>query len=297
MRAVWSFWTRPYLARTGHNWATPLHHMLAWGLSVSTARQHYPDTALITDSPGKKLLVDTLGIQFSSVSTELDRLSGADPGWWVLGKLIAYGLQDVPFLHIDTDVFLWRPLPLDLEEAPVVAQCPEFFQRGSDRSSRRIEEAFVAVGAQLPIEWEWAASRNDLFFREENCGIVGGTNVVFLRHFATTASDLVLNPDNASACARLAYKDNFALEQFLLSACVDFHRHRPDSPFRGVRVRYLFPTWDDAMNPTCAERVGFTHLLGGSKAMPAVGLRLEERMKRDDPAYYRHCERIAGRMA
>jgi len=296
MKAIWSFWTRPYEARTGRTWCKPLHHLLAWGLSLATARRHYPETCLVTDRAGKKLLIDTLGLQFGAVSTELERLNHADPDWWALGKLATYSMQDQPFLHIDTDVFLWKPLPPEVAEAPVFAQCPEYFHRNSDRSSREIEHAFSSCNAQLPIEWEWAASREDALFREENCGIVGGCRVDFLRHYAQTAVNLVLQPGYAAAWQRLRHKSNMALEQFFLSACLDFHRHHPDSPYRGVRVKYLFPSWSDAANPNCATRAGFTHLLGDSKAIPAVGKRLEERVKRDDPGYFRHCERIAGRM-
>ena len=54
----------------------------AWGLSLSVARRHSPDTVLVTDQRGKKLLVETLGLQFSSVSTELECLDQCDPEWW-----------------------------------------------------------------------------------------------------------------------------------------------------------------------------------------------------------------------
>jgi hypothetical protein len=295
MRAVWSFWSRPFQAQQAR-WSAPLHHLLAWGLSLATARRHFPETVLVTDREGKKLLVDTLGLQFGTVSTELDRLAGADSDWWALGKLVAYSMQDRPFLHIDTDVFLWKPLPQELVDAPVIAQCPEY-HRITDRVSRDIERAFSDCGEQLPVEWEWAASREDTFIREENCGIVGGGQVEFLRHYGRTAADLILNPRYAKVWSRLHSRCNMSMEQFFLAACVDFHRHHPDSPFRGVRVKYLFPSWDAAYNPNYSAKAGFTHLLGDAKSKPAVGKRLEERLKRDDPAYFRQCERIAGRMS
>jgi hypothetical protein len=78
--------------------------------------------------------------------------------------------------------------------------------------------------------------------------------------------------------------------------CIDFHRYHPDSPYRGVQVKYLFPTWGDAMNPNCATRAGFTHLLGDAKSSPAVGKRIEERVKREDPGFFRRCEQIAHRL-
>ena len=297
MRAVWSFWSRPFEAGTGRTWRHPLHHLLAWGLSLAAARRHYPETMLVTDAVGKKLLVDMLGLQFSSVSTELECLKGADPQWWALGKLVAYGLQDRPFVHIDTDVFLWKPLPQEMNDAPVLAQCPEYFHRESGRGSRAINDAFQRCGEALPVEWEWALSRDHTYFREENCGIAGGCRVDFLRHYATTATDLILNARYGAAWAAVSHKCNMAVEQFFLAACVDFHRHHPASPFRGVRVNYLFPSWDDTVNPNCAAKVGFTHLLGDSKASPAVGRRLEDRVRRDDPGYFRLCERVAGRAA
>jgi hypothetical protein len=59
MRAVWSFWSNPFFGFKGRIWREPHHHLLAWGLSLRLARQHYP-------------------------------------------------------IHLDTDVFLWRPLPATL---------------------------------------------------------------------------------------------------------------------------------------------------------------------------------------
>jgi len=291
MRAVWSFWSPPYLAQTGRSWCKPLHHLLAWGISLTAARRHYPDTVLITDRHGKKLLIDELGLPFTEVSTELERLKDADPEWWTLGKLMAYSMQDRPFVHLDTDVFLWKPLPAELAGAAVFAQCPEFFPRHYRRSCD-MENSFSESNAPLPVEWQWAVSRDDAYIREENCGILGGARTDFIRYYAQTAVDLILRPEYARAWSRCSAKSNHALEQFFLAACADFHRHHPDSPWRGVRVRYLFRSWDEACDPSYAARLGFTHLLGDSKSSPAVGKRIEERVKRDDPSYFRRCEKV-----
>ena len=297
MRAVWSFWSRPYTASRGRCWRSPLHHFLAWGLSLRAARRHYPDTVLITDEAGKRLLTGGLGLEFGTVSTELERLREADPDWWALGKLVAYSIQDQSFVHLDTDVFLWKPLPADIAGADVFAQCPEYFQRRSGRGVEEIGNAFTDCGSRLPDEWEWAVSRDDAIVREENCGIVGGSRVDFIRHYAQTAVGVVLKPGNAAAWSRVRNKSNMAMEQFFLSACVDFHRHHPYSPYRGIRLKYLFPSWEDAANPNCSARAGFTHLLGDSKSNLSVSRRLEERTRRDDPQYFDRCERVARALA
>ena len=79
MRAVWSFWSKPFRAGRGSRWRTDYHARLAWGLSVERARRHYSDTALVTDDAGAELLVDRLKLPFGRVSLELNALRDADP--------------------------------------------------------------------------------------------------------------------------------------------------------------------------------------------------------------------------
>ena len=291
MRAVWSFWSRPYQFRLGRNWFSEFHHLLAWGVSLQSARRHYPETVLITDTPGKKMLVDELGLPFTDVSTELDVLRDADPAWWALGKLVAYTLQDRPFVHIDTDVFLWQPLAAQLCQAPVFVQCPEYYPR-HERRSAPIEDSFEAAQLPLPAEWQWAASRDDAYIREENCGILGGSRPDFIRHYAQTALDLILRPEYA-AVWRHVDKCNMVMEQFFLAACADYHRFHPTSPYRGVHIRYVFPSWGEAANPASSARAGFTHLLGEAKSSALVAGRLEERVRRENPDFLRRCQDVS----
>jgi len=263
-------------------------------LSVHTARRHYPDTVLVTDREGKRLLVDRLGLPFVHVSTELDRLRTTDIDWWALGKLVAYSLQDRPFVHLDSDAFLWNALPRSVAAAPVFTQCPGPPHRADERwSPAAIEAAFAAEGLSLPAEWEWARSRDRTVFREEACGIVGGSHLPFLRHYATTALKLVRTPAHARAWDRLSRKTGFnmVIEQFLLAACLEFHRAHPASPYRGVRVRHLFRSWEASFDEARAARVGYAHLLLG-RWNPGVARRLESRMRREDPAYVQRCVRV-----
>lgn len=300
MRAVWSFWSKPFEAYKGRIWREPQHHLLAWGLSLRLARQHFAETQLVTDSAGKEMLVDLLGLKFDNVSTELDQLRDADPGWWALGKLKAYSLQDRPFVHIDTDVFLWRPLPARLIAAPVFAQCPENHPlQNAWCGPRHIEYLFDRHKLSLPVEWQWASSRNTTWFREENCGILGANNIDFIRHYAQTALNMVSDPAHRALWSELPEKSGFTMliEQFLLACCIDYHRIAPHSAHRGVGIRYLFPSWSEAYNPHAAAALGYTHLLGDTKTHPAIMERLERRVAQLDPRFLRHCQRVAQSQA
>jgi hypothetical protein len=296
MRAVWSFWSKPYTQSKGRAWPSAMHHWLAWGLSLRLARRHYPETMLVTDQLGKELLVDRLGLSFTTVSTELDSICHADPGWWALGKLVAYSMQEQPFLHLDTDVFLWKPLPPAVASAPAFAQCPEEHS-ARDRESlpRQVETAFQDSMQPLPAEWEWSRSKSVDIHREANCGILGGSRTDFIRYYANLARDLVLSPAHAGAWAKFPNKDglNMVVEQFLLSACLEFHRFHPDSPFRGIHIRYLFASTEEAMDPEASARAGFTHLWGDAKRDGTIARRLEQRSQEEDVHFYRHCLQLS----
>jgi hypothetical protein len=293
MHAVWSFWSEPYRRSRGHGWREPRHHWLAWALSVSLARQHFDTLQLVTDAFGKAMLVDELGLPFDKVETDLDDLAEVDPEWWALGKLAAYSRQNRPFVHLDADVFLWKPLPSRLLAAPVFAQCPE--RHGREDSWRKmgaIERAFERHGARLPVEWTFAVSRVVDSFRKDSCGIVGGTRADFLRHYALTALKLVRDPANAAAWDELPAHNNYNMivEQFFLAACVDYHAINPRSVFRGIEMRYLFANWEEAHDRRASTEAGFSHLLGPfAKQDLDVTARLERRVEQIDAPLARRC--------
>ena len=111
MKAIWSFWSKPFLAQRKATWSSEKHHLLAWVLSLETAKQHYTETSLCTDDARARLLVEELGLSFTQVSTALNSLAHLNPEWWALGKLYAYHQQNEPFVHIDNDVFCGSGYP------------------------------------------------------------------------------------------------------------------------------------------------------------------------------------------
>lgn len=274
------------------------NHLLAWVLSFETARRHHPHTALVTDDEGARLLVDGLGLEFETVSLALQRIEGIDPTWWTVGKFLAIAEQDQPFVHLDADVFLWDPLPADLLAAPVFSQNPEPFHIGDNGYYRPelIESVLAATGsAWLPEEWTWYR-RAGVRPRGECCGIVGGTNVELLRHWAEQGLRLLRDPANAEGLALLPDRPALMItvEQYLLAACVEHHRGRLGSPFRDAGMTYLFRSWAEAADDAQAAARGFTHLIADTKSDEANALRLQRRVAEDYPDHYARCVRLTG---
>jgi hypothetical protein len=293
MRAVWSWWTKPLVTGQGWTWPTPRHHLLSWVLSVETARQHLPRTALVTDALGAELLVERLGLEFDEVSTTLDELDGHDPEWWNLGKLLAYAVQEEPFVHVDQDVYLWKPLPERLLGADLFTQNPELFPHGqSDYRPETLEHTLHSVGGWVPEELVHCVPVDGVL-RGACCGIIGGRRLDFIRYYAELALRLVDHPRNAPAWPLLGNKQLFTtvLEQYLLEACVRFQQSE-GAPFRGVEMHYLFDSVDEAYARAAAA--GFTHLIGGAKRDAGLLARIESRVRREYPAMYRRADRVAS---
>jgi hypothetical protein len=295
-RAVWSFWSKPFHASAGGGWANTRAFLCSWILSLETASRHLPYTCLVTDDAGARLLVDGLRLSFGRVSTALNALDDCDPRWRALGKLHTYGLQRAPFVHVDNDVFLWDPLPERLLAAPVVAQSPDpivgrsFYQPGWLEAALRQDG-----GGWLPEEWTWYRSSGRQP-RAESCGIFGGRHLDFIQHYARQAERLVRDPANQAAWRALdiGVRSDVLVEQFFLAACVEHHRGRADSPFRDVEIEDLFTSSANPWSAGEADRLGYTHLIGGAKRNAAVAERLELRVERDYPDAYERCLEVVS---
>jgi hypothetical protein len=290
MRAVWSFWTKPFITHHREVWLSERHHLLSWILSVASVSAHYKETALVTDDAGADLLVDRLGLQFGEVSTTLNSLDGADSGWWVLGKLWAYRQQTKPFVHLDSDVYLWRRLSPELEQAAVFGQNPEWFPSNDGWYRPEFFDGVVrSVGGWLPEEWRWyiAQKKNEAIC----CGILGGNDVRFISRYADAAIMMIDHPANQAAWASIGnvIGDNILVEQYMLAACVEFYREQ----LRHPGVAYVFESTNEAFDESAAARVGYTHLIGGAKANRAIASRLERRVRRDFPEFHARAACIA----
>lgn len=291
MNAVWSFWTKPYFLNGKGRWYSELHHWLAWGLSLFTAQRFYSQTCLVTDDAGARILIDELELPFACLSTGLNVLADQDPGWWALGKLEAHRLQQTPFVHLDPDVFLWKRLASELEAADVFTQNPMPLNPDMYRPAEFEDAVGHPASGWLPKEWRWYR-RQAANQRAACCGIIGGVRLDFIHDYARTGLRLIADPRNADLLRICQQKTRhmFLIEEYALSACVEYHRRQKKSPYHGIEIRYLFPSLEDAFKPEYTTMAGFTHLAGAmAKKDPQLARQLEHRVKRDLPRFYQRC--------
>jgi|WetSurSiteA1Bulk_404760.scaffolds.fasta_scaffold00081_18 hypothetical protein len=289
MIAIWSFWSKPYLLARKQIWASERHHLLSWILSVQLAKKHFRKTRLVTDEYGARLLVDGLRLEFDDVQIVLNTLDEHDSKWWALGKLYTYRLQDAPFIHIDSDVFLWKPLPI-AAHPPVFAQSPEYFYLGeSFYKPDALADLMRQYGGWLPKEWQWYQSRGRVQ-RAECCGVFGGHAIKFINYYADLAIRTIKHTNNHPVWQKLddSIERNILLEQYLLSACIDYHNHS-NLNHSAIVIDYLFASESDAFNAEKSAAAGYTHLIADTKKDAIVANNLEQRVKHDYPEAYQRC--------
>lgn len=174
--------------RAKGGWLDEKYNLMSWALSCLKAREFYPRVELVTDTPGKALFVDTLGLPYTACSTRLDELSQYPQDLWTVGKLFTYAIQDEPFIHIDGDVYFWEPLGAEIEQAPLVVQHLEQDLSFYWEMLQQILEKDFAIPAQLYKYFEQPQHLTAI-----NAGIIGGQRSDFVNTYAQTALRFIQN--------------------------------------------------------------------------------------------------------
>lgn len=165
------------------------------GLSFLLAKKHYCSVNLIGDKIGVNLLKH---LDWSSVSDELEDLPDGYKDVWSLSKLKAYYIiaqKKESFFHIDFDFFLIKKLSPNIERSPVVFQHRE---TGLDRFLNYNTDIFHRDIKFLPLRKGASFSGSEVKPVREayNCGIVGGTDMLFFNLYSSLAIECVLSEEN-----------------------------------------------------------------------------------------------------
>jgi len=197
MRIVQSFWSKPFhkkenvetYDRARGGWLFEKIYFMSTALSCLNLKKFYNDITLVTDEFGKHLLIDVLQLPYSNVIVELDKLNHYHEGLWALGKIYAYSIQNTPFLHVDNDVFIWKPFDEALLSKDVILQN---FERNVDYYQaicHQVKENKFVV----PPEMKQYVESNGVIasYSAVNAGILGGNNISFIKDYTRMAFELI----------------------------------------------------------------------------------------------------------
>ena len=295
MKIIQSLWTKPLEIDVRRNkvsggWPSWKHYWYSWVLSTWQAHLTHGRVDLVTDRVGAQILVEELALPFRQVSVALEDVPDAvHPALWAYGKILAYEQQVEPFIHIDSDVFLWKPLPERITTAAVAAQHYEWAPQYPPFHDiyTRPRKTMRALMLHLPGAWSPHAEDDHAIIM----GIFGGNDLDTIREYCRQARGFVEHLDNRAGWQAIASSgrgdlgiriigwSNMLMEQ-QTAYCV--------ARQRGVNLTMLFEKDMMSEIDSVGNDLGYTHVMGYKKK-PADDdfiQRLERRVRESYPAAY-----------
>ena len=275
-KIVQSYWSKAYQNSPNGGWACKEAHYMSWALSCLQLKQFYDEVELVTDSEGADLLINKLHLPYTSCNTTLDKLSDENPALWALGKIAAYEAQQVPFIHVDGDVYIWKPFPTRMENAGILAQNIERnYPYGINLLNEMYEKNF-----SFPFQ----PSSADMC--ETNMGIIGGHDLVFFNDYCSLVYRFLdLNRDKLGNLSGGVSSVNTIMEQYLMYEFAEM---------RGKKVEYLIADlphtemYKLTLFSLLPRDVSFVHNIGTNKKRELTSDRLARLLYCAHPECYAH---------
>lgn len=264
-RAVYSLWTKPTEGEhVGFNTEQTLIECFA--LSLHYSKKWFKEVHLVTDLKGKAL-VEKWGLEFDNINTDFDFImEGIDSEHWALGKIYACKIQDKPFIHLDIDVILFKPLPDTFLKSDTGFQNYE----GSSYSRHYIDLLEMAKLAYLdrPV-WLDVEMRHSY-----NCGVLLFNNLSFLNEWWKEAVRYVkwlsyTNQDTGNNITSLMFE-----QVFICNLCKHYDVKVDLLNYYGSDDQKKLEWVPDDI----ARSLGYTHLISNVKRKPEIEKKVRHKL-------------------
>jgi len=267
-RAVYSLWTSPMDEQTvGFN--TEKAFIECFTLSLHFSKKWFKEVHLVTDLKGKKL-VKKYGLKFDSINTDLETvMKGVHKQHWSLGKIYACKIQDKPFIHLDNDVILFKPLPESFLESETG------FQNIENEHQEKFY-TFLLNHAEKNYKTKpvWFEADN---YKAYNCGIIAFNKLDILEEWWNEALKYVqfLNDLN--------YEYNYNVPCLIYEQFAVYHLCRHYGYNVDLLSFYGTPEQRNLsfLPSDLTAKLGYTHLIAGCKRRPDVELRVRKRLEKE----------------
>jgi hypothetical protein len=259
-------------------WLSPEYHWLSWILCINQLKKFYNSVELYANQPAKEILIDQLALPYTKVHALPDTYS-IPSGAWALSKIVVYSLQREPFLHVDGDVFIWKPFDENLLKQKLITQNKEIGFDAYAETLKMVNESFQNIP---PIFQDVDGIKPDATY---NAGIIGGSDLDFFKDYAKQAIGFVMtnqdqfkSPVNHSALCML-------FEQWLFSALAKKENKNVSTLFSEPVSDVTYPGLADFLN---AGAKGYLHFMGITKRNRYSLKQMVSKVRQEYPDAYYH---------
>lgn len=276
-KAVYTYWNKDRSYTNTSGFSTLRDFLASITLSVLLSKQHFGEVELVSDVFGKGLLINKLGLPFTSFNPVLERWSGLDRHWWGLTKIIAYKEQKVPFIHVDNDAYIIDKPSEKFLDGKLCFQSLEAPFSGWYGWYRPLLEraknakSYPEVVKNYPTDYAF------------NCGVAGGNDLEIFQEWFKAATEYDLSPENKpyfKSIQDIIIHQNLLSEQYFI-ACIAKSKEMK----LGEDVQFLLD-YTNLHNEANKPGQRFAHLWGGTKRDSSIIKRVYDRLERDFPDYH-----------
>lgn len=247
-------------------WHSAKYHWLGWILSANQLAKFHEEVALYTDAFGYKVLVECLKLPYTEVHVILDDLNQYHSDLWAIAKIKTYELQDVPFLHVDGDVFAWQSLTDKFTQSDLITQNLEI----TTEYYREMWDSITPYITYMPeVMQGFHLGKQNLAC---NMGIFGGNDLGFIRTYAAQSTNFV--NENKQAWANInCFNFNIFFEQVLFYELAQANNKPISYLFDEVSEDNKYVGFGDFGSVPCHKT--YLHLLGFYKRNPDACKKME----------------------
>lgn len=284
MKIIHSYWSKPYIKniREGYGgWSDKGFHYMSQALSCLKYKEFYR-TELITDAKGYEVLIELLKLPYDNVHIILDKINKYPEGAWALGKLYSYKIQNEPFIHVDSDSYIWSKFPSSIEESGLIAQEFEIGYEINSIYYKKLERKLPYIPKSITNYH----SANNIKETQINAGLFGGNDIQFIQKFADEAFNFItLNPYNKLSKNIPSWVYNTYFEQFLFY-CLALEANKK------ITCLLSEETKENINKTGCIDifqipfNNKFIHYAGDAKRNPSLALQMSQRLYYEYPEYY-----------
>lgn len=288
MRIVQTLWPGgKNLFRDNFGWLAPEYHIIAWSLSCLRLREHYNNVILYTDSQTKTIF-QNLELPYTEIHAVYDNLDVPHSNLWAFPKILTYGAQREPFLHVDGDVFVNRKFPERLLEADLIAQNEE-----------SPTQYYLLMMGQLLHSLDFIPSKLRYAIKNEtiksfNAGIMGGSDLSFFKTFANAVKKFLKLNEKSFKTIVPSANVNLLFEQLLFAELVHQEKKHVECYYKDMVEDNKYSSHRFCNFDQTNEYSHYIHFIGGKKKDEMLCYQLRATLAREYPSFY---FRIASRFS
>jgi hypothetical protein len=267
MKAIFSFWSKCSNESSDRRMAGFYNEhffITSFKLAIACAKRSFKTIEIYTDKVGYELLILKHKLTVDAVHTVLDDINHYPSDLWMTGKLYTYSLQKEPFIHLDYDLYLLKPIPSHYFNESIIVQCEELFEH-TDVYEWGIDWV-RSTNQNLPKEFNFNTEIPYKYQKANNLGLVGGQAFDAIADFGKRSLQMI--EENATLISQLPVNKqnqlNIIYEQFFFTQYMLYHN---------IKVKAFMP---DALKRYRFDNDTFVHMLSKVKSYYPACVEMEE---------------------